>query len=124
MLLSLNKAGHNFKIEAAAIKVFVNSDGQITEFAFDGSSKTVYAGEENVIIFSKDTEDNKDTHKDENQTRESSSIGIIGGADGPTSIYVAGEPLKAMITPAIVLAIIIFAGGFALGYIFKAPRYK
>jgi hypothetical protein len=151
VLLSLNKVGRSFKIawgaykvnsldhknlsvvlpenpevwskmEAAAIKVFVNSAGQITEFAFDGNSKTVYAGEENVVIFSEDTDDNKDTHKDESQTKETSSTAVIGGADGPTSISVTEGPLKAMLIPAAVLAVIIFAGGFALGYIFKARR--
>ena len=98
-------------MEAAAIKVFVNSDGQITEFAFDGDSKTVYAGEGKVVIFSEDT-------------KESSSIGIIGGADGPTSIYVTGNPIKAMVIPIIIFAVIIFAGGFALGYIIKARCSK
>lgn len=62
--------------------------------------------------------------KDENQTKQSSSIGIIGGADGPTSIYVTGSPLKAMIIPVIIFAAIIFAGGFALCYIIKARRSK
>ena len=55
---------------------------------------------------------------------ETSSTATIEGADGPTSISVTEDPLKAMITPAIVLAIVIFAGGFALGYIFKARCNK
>ena len=157
VLLSLNKAGHNFKIawgaykvnsldyknlsvvlpenpevwpkmEVAAIKVFVNSDGQIAEFAFDENS--VYAGEEKIVIFGEGIGDNENTdevaHKDEKQTKESSSTGTIGGADGPISISVKEDPLKvkAMITPAIALALIVFAGGFAAGYIFKARRYK
>lgn len=145
VLLSLNQAGHNFKIawgaykvtsldykklsvalpenpeiwsrmDAAAIKVFVNSDGQTTEFAFDEDSKTVYAGEGKAVIF------NENTFKDENQIRESSSI--IGGSDGPTSIYVTGDSIKDMIIPIIIFAVIIFAGGFVIGYIFKARRPK
>lgn len=39
------------KMDAAAVKTFINSDGQITEFAFDGDNKTVYAGEERTVIF-------------------------------------------------------------------------
>lgn len=153
ILASLNKHGNNFEVawgaykvdsldykdlsvvlpenskiwsrmEAAAIKVFINSDGQITEFAFDGDSKIVYAGEEKVVIFSENTDAGEDTLKDGHQTRESSSIGIIGGADGSTSIYVSGNPIKAMIIPIIISAVVIFAGGFALGYIVKARRSK
>jgi hypothetical protein len=157
VLLSLNKVGPDFKVawgaykvdsldyknlsvvlpenpevwpqmEVAAIKVFVNSDGQIAEFAFDENS--VYAGEEKIVIFGEGIGDNENTdevaHKDEKQTKESSSTGTIGGADGPISISVKEDPLKvkAMITPAIALALIVFAGGFAAGYIFKARRYK
>lgn len=39
------------KMDAAAVKTFINSDGQITEFAFDEDNKTVYAGEERTVIF-------------------------------------------------------------------------
>lgn len=60
--------------------------------------------------------------KDENHTKQSSSLGIIGGADGPTSIYVTGNPLKTMISRVITAAAIIFAGGFVLGYLIKARR--
>jgi len=38
-------------MDAAAVKTFINSDGQITEFAFDEDNKTVYAGEERTVIF-------------------------------------------------------------------------
>ena len=124
VLLSLNKVGPDFKVawgaykvdsldyknlsvvlpenpevwpqmEVAAIKVFVNSDGQIAEFAFDGNS--VYAGEEKIVIFGEGTGDNENTdeaaHKDEKQTKEPSSTGTIGGADGPTSIDVKVMPV-------------------------------
>jgi Na+-transporting methylmalonyl-CoA/oxaloacetate decarboxylase beta subunit len=56
--------------------------------------------------------------------KNDSSIGIIGGADGPTAIYVSGNPLKTMMVPAILLAVILFAVGFAVGYIVKGKRQK
>ncbi len=58
----------------------------------------------------------------QSQAKSPSSLGITGGADGPNSIYVSGNPLKAALVPAIIFAAIIFTGGFALGYITKARR--
>lgn len=52
----------------------------------------------------------------ENLAKESSSTAIIGGADGPTSIFLAGDPIKAIIIPLVIFAVIVFAGGFAIGY--------
>ncbi len=153
VLLSLKKAGNKFEIawgaykvdslsyenlsvvlpensqvwnrmESAAVKVFINSDGKITEFAFDGDSKTVYAGEERVVIFNEDTGNGETTFEYKNLTKDDSSRGIIGGADGPTIISVSGNPIKAMIIPVIVFAAIIFASGFAIGYIVKGKRLK
>ena len=37
----------------------------------------------------------------------SSSIGIIGGADGPTKIFIAGNPLAAIIAAVLIAAIIV-----------------
>lgn len=81
------------KMEAVAVETFVNSGGRITEFAFDGDSKTVYAskGEEKFIIYKENTDDDK----------KASSIGIIGGADGSTSIFISENPIKVMIIPVI-----------------------
>jgi hypothetical protein len=144
VLLSLDKDGNNFKVawgaykvdsldyeilsiilpessrlwsrmEAAAIKAFINSDGQITEFAFDKDAKTVYAGEEKVVIFKENTDEGENTLGDEEKT----TAPIIGSADGPTSIFVSGNPIKAPM-----VAVLIFAGGFAVGYIVKAMRSK
>lgn len=114
------------RMEAAAVKVFVNNDGKITEFAFDGDSKTVYAGEEGVVIFHENNDTGENSFEDRNKipTKDDSSIGIIGGADGPTAIYVSGNPIKAMMVPIIVFAAIIFAIGFAIGYIVKGKRVK
>jgi hypothetical protein len=61
---------------------------------------------------------------DDEVSKNNSSIGIIGGADGPTSILVSGDPFKALIVPAIVLAAVFFIIGFAVGYIVKAKRIK
>ena len=37
----------------------------------------------------------------------SQSIGIIGGADGPTAIFVTGNPLPGLIGAAIVIGLIV-----------------
>ena len=52
------------------------------------------------------------------------TMGIIGGADGPTAIHISGNPLKALMVPAIVLAAIFLAIGFAVGYIVKGRQTR
>lgn len=47
-------------------------------------------------------------------------MAIIGGADGPTAIYLSGDPLMALIIPAVG----IFAVGFAIGYFVKGKRKR
>lgn len=118
------------QMDAAAIKAFVNSDGQITEISFNGDTKTVRSGEN--IIFDGNDEDASNIAPDIttnipdnlNKTEVNSSVGIIGGADGPTSIFISGSPFKAMIMPIALYSFGIFAAGFAIGYIFKAKRSK
>ena len=113
------------KMEAAAIKVFVNSDGKVNEFSFDGYAKTVHAGEEQAVIFDGSDEDEADVIlEDINTTEASASMGIIGGADGPTSIYISGSPFNALIIPIIVSAILIFIIGLAVGYFVKSKSCK
>lgn len=103
------------KMEAAAIKAFVNSDGKVNEFSFDGYAKTVCAGEEQTVIFDGSGEDEADViPEDMNTTEASASMGIIGGADGPTSIYISGSPVRALIIPIVLLAVVILGIGFAL----------
>lgn len=111
------------QMDAAAIKAFVNSDGKITKFSFDGDTKTVRAGEEGTVIFEGNDEPTN-ISEDTNKKEIDSSIGIIGGADGPTSIYLAGNPLKALIIPITVYTLIIFGIGFAIGYFVKTKRLK
>lgn len=151
VLLSLNKHGSIFKVawgaykvdsldyrslsvvlpegsdiwsemDAAAIKAFVNSNGKITEFSFDGDTKTVRAGEEQTVIFDgADMEEDiipdvtQDPSQGINKKSGASSVGIIGGADGPTSIYVSGSPAAPIISIAISAAVI-FAIAFAMVY--------
>lgn len=103
------------KMDAAAIKTFVNSDGKITEFSFDGDTKTVRALEEGIVIF-----DGNEEGEEINKTEMESSMGIIGGADGPTSIFISGNLLKALIIPAVG----IFAAGFVIGYFVKGKSLK
>ena len=38
----------------------------------------------------------------------SHSIGIIGGADGPTAIFLAGDPLSTIVSTALAVAIALF----------------
>lgn len=37
----------------------------------------------------------------------SSSLGIIGGADGPTKIFISGNPLPEIIAAAVIAAIVV-----------------
>ena len=50
---------------------------------------------------------------------DAASIGIIGGSDGPTSIYISGNPLKVLIIP-----IAVFTVGLTLGYYIRAKHRK
>lgn len=120
------------KMNAAAVKAFVNSDGKITEFVFDCNTKTVYAGEERTVIFNGNTggitdtslNPTKKTTEDKNKTQAGSSIGVIGSSDGQGSVFISVNPIKALIIPIIVFAAVIFVGGFAIGYIVKSKRLK
>ena len=49
--------------------------------------------------------------------REASSIGIIGGADGPTAIYITGHPPMRIIT-------IVFASLTAAGVLYRKHILK
>lgn len=115
-------------MDAAAIKSFINSDGKITEYSFDGDKKTVYSGD-TVIFDGSDleeeyvpTEEQKPENEIETKNEGSSSIGIIGGADGPTSVYVSGNPIKALLAPIVITAFIFFAIGYAVGTKRKQKR--
>lgn len=104
-------------MDAAAIKSFINSDGKITEYSFDGDKKTVYSGDTVIFDGSDIKEEYIPPEEPENETKNegSSSIGIIGGADGPTSVYVSGNPIKALLAPIVITAFIFFAIGYAVG---------
>lgn len=106
------------RMEAAAINTFVNSDGKITEFSFDGDTKTVRAGEEQIVIFDGEEENEEESlPEDINKTENDPSVAIIGGADGPTSIYISGDPLIAFIIPTAM-----FVGGIIIVYFIVKRR--
>ncbi len=86
----------------------------------------IAGGGENAALFHNGTakRNNLIDVSNETLTPDGSSIGIIGGADGPTAIHITGNPLKALIVPAIVLATIFLAIGFAVGYIVKGRQTK
>ena len=111
-------------MEAAAIKAFINSDGEMTEFAFDGSTNTVYSGDE-VIFDGSELEESSATEEEISESEENisngkaSSIGIIGGADGPTAVFLAGKLSKALIVPVIIYTIATLGIGFAIGYFIR-----
>lgn len=113
------------KMEAAAIKAFVNSDGKMTEFAFDGSTNTVYSGDKIIFDGSDEVEESPVQEEEISEAEENisngkaSSIGIIGGADGPTAIFLSGKLSKALIVPVIIYTLIILGVGFAIGYFIK-----
>ena len=45
--------------------------------------------------------------------KEAASIGIIGGADGPTAVFVTGNPAW-LIAAAVVAVVVVVGGGAAL----------
>ena len=47
--------------------------------------------------------------------RESASIGVIGGADGPTAILVAGPGVNAAAAAGILLAVMLAVAGWLIG---------
>ena len=55
-----------------------------------------------ILIFTK-----KPTKRKERERMDSSSIGIIGGADGPTQIMISGNPILEIIVVAAIVAIIV-----------------
>lgn len=52
---------------------------------------------------------------------EGSSIGIIGGADGPTTILVSGNPVRELIAA---LAIVVLAAAIIVGAIVIRRKKK
>lgn len=57
-------------------------------------------------------------HNDHDALAISAAV-VIGGADGPTSIYVSGNPRKAWIIPVAMVTI-----GAILGYFIKVKRRR
>ncbi|NMB42165.1 MAG: sodium ion-translocating decarboxylase subunit beta [Firmicutes bacterium] len=106
-----------------AYNAFLNSAGPAETQA---NAINAVAGGENVALFPHDAANNGDSLdiNDKISKNNGSSIGIIGGADGPTAIHVSGNPLKALLVPAIVLAAIFFAVGFGVGCIVKGKQTK
>ncbi len=46
---------------------------------------------------------------DGGNTMSDSSIGIIGGSDGPTAVFVTGSPFAAIVTAVVVVAVVVTA---------------
>ena len=53
--------------------------------------------------------------------REAASIGIIGGADGPTAVFVTGSP--AWLIAAAALAAVVVAGAAAALYLHNKNKH-
>lgn len=82
-------ASQDSKMNAAAIKTFINSDGTINDFSFDGNTGKVYSN--NKVIYEEKAENNESTVNENNTTSRSNGnmplfviIGIIliGGIIG------------------------------------------
>ncbi len=121
------KASIYSKMEAAAVKAFVNSDGKVTEFAFDGNTNTVYSGEEVIFDGSGLTEESDSNTSiieptEEDSKQENPSVGIIGGADGPTSIFVSGRPIKDIIALIVIYTLMVLGIGYGIGYSVKGKK--
>jgi len=118
------------RMEAAAIKAFVNSDGKVTEFSFDGDRKIVRSGES--IIFNGSNEYETDaipenivnTYKEGYNDESKSSLGIIGGADGPTAVFISGSPWTVLIITIFIAAVLIITIGFTAGYLVRKRRER
>lgn len=84
------------------------------------------SGKENAALFQHDAVSRENSFDANNKvsTKNDSSLGIIGGAGGPAAIHVSGNPLKTLMVPAILLAVTLFAVGFAVGYIVKGRQMK
>lgn len=54
------------------------------------------------------------------ETNNSNSIGIIGGADGPTAIFISGNPAAIVVT--LILALLLILG--VLFIIIKKKSHK
>ena len=52
--------------------------------------------------------------------KEAASIGIIGGADGPTAIMVSGSPV--WLIAALVVAAVVVVGGAAAFYLYHKNK--
>ena len=114
------------KMEAAAIKAFVNSDGEMTEYAFDGNTNTVYSGEE-IIFDGSELEEEPAPNEiiepsEEDTKKEETSTDIIGGADGPTSIFVLGRPIKDIIALIVIYTLMVLGIGYGIGYSVKSKK--
>lgn len=101
-------ASISMKMDAVAIKTFINSNGEITEFSFDGNTNTVYTGE-TIIFDGSDLEEEFLPYEEDESTKseneETDSVGKIGGADGPTSLFIVGNPFGVFLVSAALIAL-------------------
>lgn len=126
----------NMRNSEYAWQLFVNSGGETTNFAFEGED-ILYVGDE--IVFEADKYRESFVEQEEIMQEESDgefevefdgmeeatvmendavSISIIGGADGPTSIFLAGKVGRdvrtAGLTVGVLVVIVMIAGGIIL----------
>ena len=52
------------------------------------------------------------------------SVGIIGGADGPTAIFVTGNPVVPILLIGAAILLVVAGIGFAIGFIVGKRRHK
>ena len=109
-----------------AWQIFVLSGGETTSFAFDGDDilyvdgeivfdraeylkelKANQEAEEKALAEVKEAEDAIPVQQEESMPEKVSQISIIGGADGPTSIFIAGKVGDGMIATVAIIAVII-----------------
>ena len=121
----------NMRNSEYAWQLFVNSGGEKTNFAFDGEDILYSDGE---IVFEADKYRDEYAEQDFSEQEEpdsevvveeeipimetdSATIAIIGGADGPTSIFIAGKLGRGVRTAGFIIGILVVAGLITCGVI-------
>lgn len=100
--------------DAYAWQVFIRSDGEKVNFAYDGEilyldNEKIFDKAEHLKTLSEAVSEEEYNIEDFQVSDSSVSVAIIGGADGPTSIFLAGKlgtGFKVM-TALIVIAIVV-----------------
>lgn len=80
-----------------ALQLFLRSNGEMTDFTYSSGDllvdgEVVFSDIENQkMLFSQSGAESEETLPEETVSDNAASVSIIGGADGPTAIFLAGK---------------------------------